>query len=568
VEQSASGADDHPGDLGPGPARPAATAPWARRRPSGEPLPLPRPVSRSTRLLGLATAGVVLLWLGLAVGPVARVITSIDLAVLELLEAARVGALTSIAEVLEVLASPGLTRVVAWVTLLALLALRRFQHLLAYLLLVLVVTATNATVGVELGRMRPAEVEILGSWSGYAHPSAPVAGLAFVLVGVLYTLVPAGQWRRRAAWVGGLAVGALAVSRLYLGVDHPTDAIAALATGAAFPVVAFRLIVPDEVFPLTARGGRRAHLDVGGRRGAAIVAALRSQLDLDVQSVEPFALAGSAGSTPLRITVRGDGDEPRLVFAKLYALQHLRSDRWYKLGRTVLYGRLEDELPFNAVRRLVGYEDHMLRLLRDAGVPTARPYGIVEITPEREYLMVTEFLDGAGELTGAEVDDDVIDRALAAVRRLWDAGIAHRDIKPSNVLVRDGEVFLIDVAFAETRPTPWRQAVDLANMMLTLGLCATPDRVYEVALRHFTPDDVAEAFAASRGVTIPSQLRARLQADGRDLRARFCELAPAREPVRIQRWGVRRAGVTAGLLLAVIGAGALVAVNLRLAGLL
>jgi tRNA A-37 threonylcarbamoyl transferase component Bud32/membrane-associated phospholipid phosphatase len=568
VEQSASGAGDHSRDLTVGSAHPAAASPWGRRRPSGEPQPLPRPVSRSTRLLGLAAAGVVVLWLGLAVGPTARAITSIDLAALELLEAARVGALTSIAEVLEELASPGLARVIAWVTLLALLALRRFQHLLTYLLLVLVVTAANTTVGVELGRMRPAGIEIIGSWSGYAHPSASVAGLAFVLVGVLYTLVPSGTWRRRGAWVSGLVVGALVASRLYLGVDHPTDVAAALATGAALPVVAFRLIVPDEVFPLTYRGGRRAHLDVGGRRGAAIVAAVRSQLDLDVRSVEPFALAGSAGSTPLRITVRADGGAPRLVFAKLYALQHLRSDRWYKLGRTVLYGRLEDELPFNAVRRLVGYEDHMLRLLRDAGVPTARPYGIVEITPEREYLVVTEFLEGAVELTGADVDDVVIDRALAAVRRLWDAGLAHRDIKPSNVLVRDGEVFLIDVAFAETRPTPWRQAVDLANMMLTLALCTTPERVYDGALRHFTPDDVAEAFAASRGVTIPSQLRARLQADGRDLRASFCELAPAREPVRIQRWGVRRAGITAGLAAAVVGAGALVAVNLRLAGLL
>ena len=42
-------------------------------------------------------------------------------------------------------------------------------------------------------------------------------------------------------------------------------------------------------------------------------------------------------------------------------------------------GRLEDERPFNSVRRLVQYEDHMLRLLRDAGVPTAAPLGIVEI---------------------------------------------------------------------------------------------------------------------------------------------------------------------------------------------
>ena len=43
-------------------------------------------------------------------------------------------------------------------------------------------------------------------------------------------------------------------------------------------------------------------------------------------------------------------------------------------------------------------------------------------------------------------------------------------------------MLLIDVAFATVRPTPWRQAVDLANMMLTLALANTPQHVYERAL--------------------------------------------------------------------------------------
>ena len=52
-------------------------------------------------------------------------------------------------------------------------------------------------------------------------------------------------------------------------------------------------------------------------------------------------------------------------------MNHVRADRWYKLGRTILYGRLEDEAPFQSVRRLVQYEDYALRLMRDAGIPTA-----------------------------------------------------------------------------------------------------------------------------------------------------------------------------------------------------
>ena len=52
-------------------------------------------------------------------------------------------------------------------------------------------------------------------------------------------------------------------------------------------------------------------------------------------------------------------------------MNHVRADRWYKLGRTILYGRLEDEAPFQSVRRLVEYEDYAARLCSDVGIPTA-----------------------------------------------------------------------------------------------------------------------------------------------------------------------------------------------------
>ena len=64
------------------------------------------------------------------------------------------------------------------------------------------------------------------------------------------------------------------------------------------------------------------------------------------------------------------------------------------------------------------------------------------------------------------------------MRRLWNAGLAHRDIKPANLLVKDGHLLVIDVAFAQVRPSPWREAVDLANMMLVLAVRTDAERVY------------------------------------------------------------------------------------------
>ena len=494
-------------------------------------------------------------WLAISVDAVLAAVTRVDLAILEAFSAVRTDLVTSAMRELADLGSVWLVRIVTWGTIAVLLVSRRFQHLAAYLLVVLASAVLTSTVALAIGRMRPAEVTILGSWSGYSHPSRPVAGMALVLAGAIATLVPSGRWRNRAKWLAAGWLATLSLARLYLAVDHPTDVLAGLLTGWALPVVAFRLLVPEEAFPVTYRGGRKAHLDVSGRRQAAIVAALDQQLGLDVVAVEPFGLAASAGSTPLRLEVRpGPGERPVTLFAKLYARSHLRSDRWYKLVRTILYGRLEDEKPFSSVRRLVEYEDHMLRLMRDAGLPTPVPYGFVEITPEREYVIVMEFFEGAEEVGAAALDDAAIDDGLAVVRRLWNAGLAHRDIKPSNVLVRDSRILIIDVAFAAVRPTPWRQAVDLANMMLTLALSSDAERVYQQAQSHFAPADISEAFAAARSVTIPTQLRSRLRADGRDLVAGFRQMAPERAPVPIQLWTFPRIVVTLGVVATAVGA--------------
>src|SRR4029450_12525033 len=172
--------------------------------------------------------------------------------------------------------------------------------------------------------------------------------------------------------------------------------------------------------------------------------------------------------------------------------------------------------------------DYRARLLRDVGIPTAAPYGIIEMTPEREDLLVTEFFDGAGEIGGAEGDEGVIDEGLGIIRKLWDAGLAHRDIKPANLLVRDGHVLVIDVAFVQVRPSPWRQAVDLANMMLVLAVRSDAERVYERARLLFTDDEISEAFAAARGAASPTQLRTAMKQDGRDLLQQFRTLPPAR----------------------------------------
>jgi membrane-associated phospholipid phosphatase/tRNA A-37 threonylcarbamoyl transferase component Bud32 len=533
-----------------------------RRRPTGAAPPLPYRLQTSG--IGWLVAALVLIGLTLAVfarglrGPAVAVTVADD---------AVVGWLAGLYGPGLVAPLRGLARIGSWWVLftlwfgvpLVLLVLRRWRHLIVWL----VAWQLGAFVTVSLARIaqrpRPFGVDLRASWGGWAMPSLQVTILTALLMGVLYTLVPEGRWRNTGKWVAAGLVAVVAVARMALGVEAPTDVLVGVGIGVTIPLLLFRRFTPNEVYPVVYRRGRSAHLDVTGTRGQAIRRALEDQLGLVVQEVKPFGLAGSAGSTPLRITVQGD--PPRVLFGKLYAQSHLRSDRWYKLGRELLYGRLEDEKPFNSVRRLVQQEDYALRLMRDHGLPSPAPFGFVELTPEREYLLVTEFFEGATELGEAEVDDGVIDDGLRIIRRLWDAGLAHRDVKPANLLVRDGHLLLIDVAFVEARPSPWRQAVDLANMMLCLALRSSPEQVYRRALQYFTVEEITEGFAAARGLALPSQLRHLLRAQGRDLHAEFVRLLPSPpQPIRVQRWSARRIGLWAAMLALVV----LATLNIRL----
>ena len=534
--------------LAPGPAVRRTTR---RRRPTGAPPPLPHPVSVTTRAwLFLAVAVLAGAILVSVRAPSLRLDDQVNAAVLRLFARARTPWLTGIARGISAAGSGwGATAVGLSVVALT-MAFRRWRHLLIFVCSLAFLELAGYWINRELTRPRPYGVPIIAGWAGYSAPALPAGILTTLLIGIAYCLVVPGRPRTCAKAAIAVVVTVFCLACLYLAVDHVDDILLGVALGVAIPVSAFRFFTPNEVLPVAYRSGNTAHVDVTGRRGEAIRQGVRDQLGVTVTGITPVGLASSAGSTPLRLRVEGGPQE--YLFGKLYTKGHVRADRWYKIWRTILYGSLEDEHPFQTVRRLAEYEDYALRLLQDAGIGVARPYGIVEITPEREYLLVTEFFDGAVEIGDADIDDQVIDQGLLLIRALWDAGIAHRDIKPGNLMVRAGQLLLIDVAFAQVRPSPWRQAVDLGNMMLVLAVRTDPGRVYRQALNYFTEAELAEAFAATRGVASPTQLRAFMKRDPRDLLAEFRTLAPSRRPIVLQRWSVRRVGGATAMLAIIV----------------
>jgi hypothetical protein len=119
--------------------------------------------------------------------------------------------------------------------------------------------------------------------------------LAASLVSVLYAAgarraagasSASGRRPRSSRWPG--------LARVALGLDAPTDVLLGAVIGVTIPLLAFRWFAPNEVFPVTYRRGRTAHLDVGGARGQAIRRALQDQLGLEIEEVEAVR-AGRVG---------------------------------------------------------------------------------------------------------------------------------------------------------------------------------------------------------------------------------------------------------------------------------
>jgi membrane-associated phospholipid phosphatase len=529
---------------------PAATSRRARartrRRPSGEPPPLPHEPDARWWLW----FGTIVLLVGVVITVFMRRSDPFEApgnAVLRWFAQHEGNGLVSVAKVFNGLTDVGVVMALRVAILAVLVVFTRWRHLVIALA-AYVVTDFVVVVALSVNRVPP-EVPPLVSVSGYHFPSRSVASFAITLFVAIATLFPEGRARSLGWWAAAALTALVVLARLVLAADYPADAMYAGLLGFAVAIVAFRVFAPDDSFPVSyRRGGNAAHLDLTGARAEAIKTAVRDQLGLDVAAVEPFGLAGSGGSSPLRMTL-ADGSP---LFGKIYAVSHARADRWYRIGRTILYGTLEDETPFGTPRRLAEYEDYALRFLADSGVRVATTWGPVELTPNREYMLVTQFFTNAKNLGESDVDDEIIDQGIAMVRTFWDIGVSHRDLKPANMLVQEGHLQLVDVSGLEVRPSPWRQAVDLANMMMTLALQSDPERVYTRATTTFTPEELGEAFASAVGLAIPTELHSRLGADPRPILERFKELAPPHAKVSIQSWSARRIGLTAVTLIATV----------------
>jgi PAP2 superfamily protein len=200
-----------------------------RRRPTGEPPPLPHHLQTSG--IRWLVAMVVLVALTIAVFArgmrgLAVEVTVIDDAVVGWRGRLQGPGLVGLWRALAALSSWWVLNIVLYGLIVALLVLRRFRHLIIWLVLTNLLALVGASIlGPVAQRPRPFGVEIREGWGGWAMPSMHLTYLALGLVTLLYTLVPEGRWRNTGKWVAVGLITLNALGRMALGADAPTDVL-------------------------------------------------------------------------------------------------------------------------------------------------------------------------------------------------------------------------------------------------------------------------------------------------------------------------------------------------------
>jgi len=122
---------------------------------------------------------------------------------------------------------------------------------------------------------------------------------------------------------------------------------------------------------------------------------------------------------------------------------------------------------------------------RSQGIPCAAVAGLILVRragPLWTGYLLTDEIAGARTLDEALAAGDagtLAAEAVRTVRRLHDAGVLHRDLNLKNLLVRNGEIFVIDLDGARLAdsPTPARRFANLSRL----------DRSYEKLFRGAGP---------------------------------------------------------------------------------
>jgi uncharacterized protein (TIRG00374 family) len=295
----------------------------------------------------------------------------------------------------------------------------------------------------------------------------PVAQMcaAFMVLGPFVSR----KWRR----AGMVTVAIVVVLRLIVSYQLPANLFFAVPFGAAIGAgILFAFGRPD----------RRPTLE-------AIHSALVDS-GLPVTSVRA-AKVDARGSTPYFATL----DDGNGLFVKVLGSDNRAADLLFRIYRYLRLKNVGDERPFSSLRRTVEHEALVSLMARDLDVRTPRMRGVVQVGND-SMLLAYDMIAGTSldGMPDEAITDDIMRKVWEQIAILRRHRIAHRDLRRANVFVADdGTPWIIDFGFSELAVSDTLLKADVAQMLASFVVVASPERVARTAIDVLGRDAVAES---------------------------------------------------------------------------
>lgn len=191
----------------------------------------------------------------------------------------------------------------------------------------------------------------------------------------------------------------------------------------------------------------------------------------------------------------------------------------YKARRLLASLEVEDEPGLSSPYHEVDHEAFVTLLAERRGVRTPAVMLAGELG-HGPALIVRSTVSGRrlSEMTGAELDDDLLDEIWRQVAVMGAARIAHHDLRAVNVIVdRKGDPWIIDFTFARAGASTTRLAQDVAEMLVSMASVAGIGRAIDSATRVIPEKNLRAAVTYLQPLALPARIRRQLGGDGRPL---------------------------------------------------
>jgi len=357
-----------------------------------------------------------------------------------------------------------------------------------------------------------------GAWPWLIGPPLASPALGAAAAGVVAAAPWLSRSWRRTAWLVLWLAGAV---QLITGLSSPTEVILAIAAGIAVGAGVLVLFgVPDR------------------RIGPEGIAAALGSAGLPVSHVAPAGVE-TKGSRPF-IAAADDGTE---LFIKVLGADNRDADLLYRAYRLLRLRDVGDTRPAASLIQAVEHQALVAVMAERAGVAVPAVRQVVK-TADGSALLAMNRVDGSSldRMTPQLVTDSLLRALWTEVAGLHRARIAHRSLQANNIVVdRACRPWLADFSFSALAATQRQMALDVAELLASLGTIAGADRAVASAATAMARDDLAAAVPLLQPLALSA--RTRRAVAGRDgLLARTRAAATAAsgrsqepEPARLQR---------------------------------